>query len=57
MVKFIPFILMTAGFAIFAITLAIAMFQVNVMAGLLMTGVLLMLTSLWVAVALNGDKR
>ena len=57
MVKYIPLILMTTGFAIFAITLAIVMFQVDFMAGLGMIGVLLMFTSLVVAVALNGDGR
>ena len=57
MVKYIPLILMTTGFAIFAIALAITMFQINVLAGLLMTGVLLMLTSLPVAIAFNGDKQ
>ena len=57
MVKYIPLILMTTGFAIIAITLAIVMFQVDFMAGLGMIGVLLMFTSLVVAVALNGDGR
>ena len=57
MVKYIPLILMTTGFAIFAIALAITMFQINVFAGLLITGVLLMLTSLPVAIAFNGDKQ
>lgn len=55
MVKYIPLILMTTGFAIFAITLTVAMFQFNIMAGLIMTGVILMVTSLVAAVALYGD--
>lgn len=55
MVKYIPLILMTTGFAIFAITLTVAMFQFNIMAGLIMTGVLLMVTSLVAAIALYGD--
>ena len=57
MVKFIPLILMTTGFAIFAITLAVAMFQINIMAGLMMTGIELVFLGPLVAIALYGDNR
>ncbi|AWF95370.1 hypothetical protein [Weissella cibaria] len=53
MVKFIPLILVLMGF----VTFAVAAFGFSVIAGLLTTGIELVLLGITTGVALNGGQR